>query len=306
MTFIRRHRILVAMLAVLALLVVACGDSDTTDTTAPEATPIEIPGGEEPVAVATFDLEASVADYLATIPEGYMAVGDLTAFKDAVDMGGAMLIDVREVDEYAAGHLPGAVNIPLRTLGANLDKIPTDRQVFIYCQSGYRAALATSAMHMLGYDNVVSFPPSYKGWTEAGEPVSTDAVAVETLGAPDIDPALEEAVNAFLVSIPEGYISAGDVAKVKEAMGAGAFLLDVRSDGEWTEGRIPGATHIELRSLGASLDGIPTDRTVIAYCKSGHRAALAAAALQVLGYDNVKAFPSSWNGWVAAGETIES
>lgn len=307
MRTIRRHRILLIMLAVLSLAVVGCGNSGDTATPieipGEEATPIEIPG---PAATDAFDVEAAVVDYLANIPEGYMAVGDLVAFKDAQTVGGALLIDVREVDEYASGHIPGAVNIPIRTLGDNLDLIPTDRQVFIYCQSGYRAALATSSLRILGYDNVVSYPPSYKGWTEAGEEVSTVNVVADVLAAPDIEPALFDAVNRWLAEMPEGYVSAGDVVKVRDAIGAGAFMLDVRTDAEWAEGRIPGATHFSLTTLGEHLDEIPRDVTVITYCKSGYRAALAAAALHTLGFDNVKAFPASWNGWVAAGEPIEA
>ncbi|MCE7984207.1 MAG: rhodanese-like domain-containing protein, partial [Caldilinea sp. CFX5] len=56
-------------------------------------------------------------------------------------------------------------------LAQNLDKIPTDQPVVIYCASGFRAALSTAALQILGYSNVRSFPPSYAGWEAAGEPV---------------------------------------------------------------------------------------------------------------------------------------
>ena len=125
-----------------------------------------------------------------------------------------------------------------------------------------------------------------------------------TLAEKGVDYDLEEI--DILSGIPEGFLSAGDVAKVKDAIDAGAFMLDVRTEGEWTEGRIPGAYHINLRALGEQLQDVPKDRQVITYCKSGHRAALAMAALQVLGYENVKAFPASWKGWVDAGEAIEA
>ena len=61
------------------------------------------------------------------------------------------LIDVREESEYAEGHIPGAVNIPIRTLADNLDKIPTDQPVMVYCASGHRAAMSTAALQELGY-----------------------------------------------------------------------------------------------------------------------------------------------------------
>ena len=85
-----------------------------------------------------------------------------------------VILDVRTPEEYAEGHLEGAINIPLRELAQNLDMIPTDRQVFVYCKSGWRAGIALSSLGMMGYDNVLAFPPGWNGWTEAGEPVTTD------------------------------------------------------------------------------------------------------------------------------------
>ena len=297
----RRRYPLTALLLALMLVGAACGDStDTATTVAPTAAATEAPAPTE----APFDINAVAASYLKGIPEGWMAVGDLTAFKDAKDVGGALLIDVREASEYAEGHIEGAVNIPIRTIADHLDMIPTDRQVFIYCQSGFRAAIAGSALQMLGYDNVLIFPPSYKGWTEADEPVSTDAVDAETFTVPEIAPELLSAVGGFLSGIPEGYLSAGDVEKVKEAMGAGAFLLDVRTPEEYAEGHLPGAVNVSLRDLTDGLDEIPTDTNVIVYCGSGHRAALAIPVLHSLGFDNAKAFGGSYKAWKEAGEEI--
>ena len=77
------------------------------------------------------------------------------------------LIDVRTPAEYAEGHIPGAVNIPLRTLADNLDQIPSDENVVVYCASGHRAGMATSTLRSLGYDNVKAFPGGWKAWSEA-------------------------------------------------------------------------------------------------------------------------------------------
>ena len=55
------------------------------------------------------------------------------------------------------------------------------------------------------------------GWTEAGEEVSTEATTAEVVGAPDIEPELFAAVDAYMTTIPEGFNSAGDAAKFQEA-----------------------------------------------------------------------------------------
>lgn len=61
------------------------------------------------------------------------------------------LVDVREVDEFTAGHVPGAVNIPLSTLGDNLDALP-DGAFNVICQLGGRSARAVQALEARGYE----------------------------------------------------------------------------------------------------------------------------------------------------------
>lgn len=323
MHMLRRISVIGLLLA-FGLIAAACGgdseSSDTTETTvpplettteaptttaAPEETTTAAP--EETTtteAVDEFDLLAAVYEYESTIPEGWMNVGDVVAFKDAVAASDALVIDVRQPEEYAEGHIPGSVNIPLRELGVNVDKIPTDRQVFVYCKSGYRAGLAVSSLRMMGYDNALSFSGSWLAWTEAGEEVSTDVAEAEVVGAPDFHPDLVAAVSGWLSTIPEGWLTAGDVEAVKTAHEAGAFLLDIRTPGEYAEGYILDATNIELRTITENIDKVPSDTAVIVYCKSGFRASLAMPVLGVLGFDNAKAFTGSYKAWVEAGEEV--
>ncbi|MCC6166619.1 MAG: hypothetical protein IT329_05265, partial [Caldilineaceae bacterium] len=268
----------------------------TEATTGSEEAAAEAPAAEAGAA----DIQTVVGDYLAAIPEGYMSVGQLDAFKAILDTGEAVIVDVREESEYAEGHVEGAINIPIRTLAQNLALIPKDKPVVVYCASGHRAGMATTALRVLGYDNVRSFPGGWKAWSAAGEPVSTDAVQAEAGTAPEIDPALVSAVDEFLSGIPEGFYSIGTVEKLSEAMDAGAFLIDVREPSEFAEGAIPGAVNIPIRTLGKSLDQIPADQPVVVYCASGHRAALSTAALQIMGFDNVRSFPPSYGAWEAA------
>ena len=310
-----RLRSLLGLMLALALVAGACGGGDdTSDTTqpAPLATTTTVAETTTTVeettttTVATFDLVAAVADYTSTSPDGWMAIGDTQAFKDAVDASGALLGGVREVSEYEAGHIPDAINVPLRTVTDNLDKIPTDRQVFVYCKSGYRAGLTASSLRMLGYDNVLVYPPGWNGWTAAEEEVSTDDVAADTFAVPDIAPELFTAVDDFMNNIPEGYYTAGDTEAVKAAVDSGAFMLDVRTAAEYEEGFIPGAVNVNLREIPENIDLIPTDRPVIDYCKSGYRAALAVPVLHVLGFDNARAYTGSYLAWTDANEPIET
>ena len=83
----------------------------------------------------------------------------------------ALLVDVREPKEYASGHIKGAINIPLPDLTQNLNQIPKNRPVILYCSTGYRTAMGVMALQMLGYRNVKGFPPSIEGWKAAGEQI---------------------------------------------------------------------------------------------------------------------------------------
>jgi rhodanese-related sulfurtransferase len=319
MKMLRRVSVIGLILA-FGLIAAACGDGESTETTegtvpplettaAPAATEApaettEAPAETTTTAAPVFDLVAAVGEYESTMPEGWMNVGDVVAFKDAVAASDALVIDVRQPSEYEEGHIPGAVNIPLRELAANVDKIPTDRQVFVYCKSGYRAGVAVSSLRMMGYDNALSFSGSWLAWTGAEEEVSTEAVEAEVVGDPGFAPELVAAVDGFMSTIPDGWLTAGDVEAVKTAMGAGAFILDIRTPAEFAEGHIEGAVNIPLRELTARMSEIPKDVQVIEHCKSGFRAALAIPVLHALGFDNVKAFTGSYLAWVEAGEPV--
>ena len=77
-----------------------------TEAPAEEAVPTEAPAAEAAPAEG-FDLTAAVNTYLTNIPDGFMNVGKLDAFKEILATGEAVLIDVRTPDEYAAGHIEG-------------------------------------------------------------------------------------------------------------------------------------------------------------------------------------------------------
>ena len=87
-----------------------------------------------------------------------------------------VLIDVREADEFAAGHLPGAVHIARGLLEFKLSGDPDlsarDLKLVVYCKTGGRAALAACTLHDMGYLHVKSIAGGFDGWASAGKPVA--------------------------------------------------------------------------------------------------------------------------------------
>ncbi|OZA90946.1 MAG: sulfurtransferase [Burkholderiales bacterium 34-67-9] len=90
------------------------------------------------------------------------------------------IIDVREADEYAAGHMPGAINIPRGLLEFKLSGTPALDQrnlsVVLYCKTSGRSALAAMSMQAMGYLDVVSMAGGFDAWVEAGLPVVKPAL----------------------------------------------------------------------------------------------------------------------------------
>ena len=112
-----------------------------------------------------------VQQFLGSIPSDYYTVKKIDTLKTFAKEKQALLVDVRESEEYASGHIKGAINIPLRDLTQNLKQIPKNRPVILYCSTGYRTAMGVMALEMLGYSNVKGFPPSFEGWKAAGEQI---------------------------------------------------------------------------------------------------------------------------------------
>lgn len=80
------------------------------------------------------------------------------------------LLDVREAHEFAAGHVPGAVLIPLGTLPQRTGELPKDRQIVAICRSGSRSGVATGALRQAGFkvQNMVGGMLAWKGPVERG------------------------------------------------------------------------------------------------------------------------------------------
>ncbi|MCY7390769.1 MAG: rhodanese-like domain-containing protein [Leptolyngbyaceae cyanobacterium CAN_BIN12] len=107
-------------------------------------------------------LSEAIDDFLTSLPSDYYTIANTDALKSIVKSDNAALIDVRQPSEYSSGHIPNAINIPLQTLIANLDEIPSDRPVILYCATGYRTAMGVMTLQMLGHTNVRAFPPAFK------------------------------------------------------------------------------------------------------------------------------------------------
>ncbi|NJL93574.1 MAG: rhodanese-like domain-containing protein [Anaerolineae bacterium] len=253
---------------------------------------------------AEFDLVAYATDYVAGLPGNFNAVRVPDLETEVASDAAPFLVDVRTADEYAEGHLEGAINVPLQTLTQNLALLPAqDTNIVIYCGSGHRSALAAQALAMLGYTNVRSLLGGTNAWTNSNLPVSDVPVEATAGTAPEVNAEAFAAVDAYMQAIPDGYFIVRADALNAELVESEITLIDVRTEGEVAEGRIEGAVHIPLSALMTSLDQLPAelDTPIVVYDNPTHRSSMAMMLLQMLGYPNVRTLAGGTTGWTNAG-----
>lgn len=88
---------------------------------------------------------------------------------------GAYLLDIREDDEWAAGHAPDAVHLPMMEVPARLAEIPTDQDVVVVCRVGGRSAQVVGYLRQQGWQNAINLDGGMTSWAAAGRPVVTDS-----------------------------------------------------------------------------------------------------------------------------------
>lgn len=104
----------------------------------------------------------------------YAGIPEVTPVEAAGQLaGGAVLVDVREDDEWAAGHAPAARHMPMSRLQQEYQSLTPDMTVIAVCRMGGRSAQATAALRGAGYD-VVNLAGGMQAWAAAGQPVVTD------------------------------------------------------------------------------------------------------------------------------------
>jgi hydroxyacylglutathione hydrolase len=177
---------------------------------------------------------------------------------------GAMLIDARPVETWAASHVVGAIAIPLRPqFGSWLGwLVPDDRPLIFVLEPGQDTADLVRQARTIGYDRLVgALVGSVDSWRTAGLPIT----ATEVVQAARLD----------------------------------RTVLDVRQDNEVETGRLPGALHIELGEVAAVAKALPPGDLAV-MCGHGERAATAVSLLEAAGRQDVAVVVGGPEDWRAA------
>jgi hydroxyacylglutathione hydrolase len=134
-------------------------------------------------ALALIGVDRITGYFEAETISGSDTVAQMSATELASRLSDVSVIDVRGATEWAGGHIPGAIHIPLGHLADRASEIPAGRPVVVQCQSGGRSSIAASVLERLGFTSVINLSGGITGWAAAGLPVEGAVHAPQTTRA---------------------------------------------------------------------------------------------------------------------------
>ena len=252
-------------------------------------------------AVAAAEVSPAVKEKALAYFAGYdgaryvIKVPDLFAKMDAgEDM---LILDIRQPDAYAEGHLIGAVNVPYGlTLAERLAEIPDDVQLYIYCYTGQTSSQTTALLNVAGKfaTNIQSGFNNGISATEGYEKYLTTDEALLPGDEYDVDPDVQAAIAQYFedVAANAGTAFANNnfapesLMEVIEAELDDYYIYSVRQAADYEAGHIQGAVNNPYGAgMEKDFENLPTDKKIIVYCYSGQTASQTMAILRLLGYD---------------------
>ncbi len=268
--------------------------------------PYELSFAVAPIAVEVAGVAEAADVYFSGGPRTIQAADVFENLNDGDPENDPYIISLRSAEDYAKGHVPGAVNMSMKTLFTteNLATIPPDKDVVVICYTGQTACQATAALNMLGYE-AYSLLFGMSSWTtdpgvfvkrfDAEKHANDYAVDTEVY-EPGGPYGLPSPLAASVVGAAEAYFSGGpkmiQAADVFENLNDGdadndPYIISLRSAEDYARGHVPGAVNMSVKTLftAENLATIPPDKDVVVVCYTGQTACQATAALNMLGYE---------------------
>jgi len=192
-------------------------------------------------------------------------VGAQPPLQQVTDAADAIVLDVRPARDFAGGHMPGAVNVPVSgsSFATKAAFVLPERPVVIHANDVDEATRSARSLYAVGMFDVL-------GWQPGGGDERVDAVSIDEL---------------------ERMLASGDTE-----------VLDVREADERDAAFIPGTDHMPYRNVRqAAENGLCGGRPIVTICESGARAAVAASVLRAAGCDARPVLGSGIADWRARG-----
>ncbi len=200
------------------------------------------------------------------------------AAADAALRAGAVPLDTRDVRAFGAGHLPGAINIPLRApaFGVRLGwVIPATTPILLVLERDDDVQNALAALAVIGYSNLAGYlAGGVEAWRAEGRP---------------------------LVALPQ--LSVHELRE-RLATDLAPLVVDVREQNEFEARHVRGAHHVPFWALPERAKELPRDRPLAVMCEGGLRSSLGASLLERAGFQHVLNVSGGMSAWLQAGYPV--
>lgn len=189
-------------------------------------------------------------------------------FRALADAPETIVIDLRRPEAFGGAHIPGSLNI-----GAGITfpvwaswVVPYDRPILLAGDEHTDMEAARRALIRVGLDDIRgSLRGGVRAWLEAG--------------------------------FPQAHVPQISVEELRERIGKGAFVLDVRTKNEWNAGHIEGAQWLMAGDLPKQLDQLPRDKTIHVICGTGYRSSVSTSVLRRSGFKDVVNVAGGMTAW---------
>ncbi len=257
-------------------------------------------GGEEAAAAEVTVspvTEAAMAYFADKAEDNNMIAQDVFVAKVA-NGENLFVLDIRQADVYASGHIKGAYNAPWGpAIAASLDFLPDDQPVYVYCYTGQTAGQTVAALQVAGinaksvrygYNLGISLVDGYEAV------IDTTPVLFGASEGVKFNAEVKAAVADYFNSIgtdelaPSNIVSSAAAKKLIDESEGDVVVLSIRQTDAFAAGHIAGAVNIPWAAgMQEQFSTLPMDKKILTYCYSGQTAGQTVAILRLLGYDAV-------------------
>ncbi|MEO3756918.1 rhodanese-like domain-containing protein [Mycobacterium sp. B14F4] len=232
----------------------------------------------QPAAPAYFSVDAAMNKRVHPLLEQGRTIPAMSAGQMRQALAdGVRVLDARSIEDFAAGHLRGSVNV------------------------GFDGRFAETSGMVAGIGDTIALI-AYPGEEQEAALRLARVGSDNALGYLSVDRGGQfPAELADLVrTAPRVTVRELDGLLAEDAV----ILVDIRNPGEVEQGRIPGSIHIPLAQLRSRLDLLPTDRPIVVHCAGGWRSSVAASLLRAEGFEDVSDLDGGYNAWLSSHAAV--
>ncbi len=267
---------------------------------------------------AADDAAAKAAlSYFAEFPDNHhvISASDLLSL---VSQGKQMVIlDIRQPEDYAAGHVKGAINVPFgEAVAKNLEMISNDLPVYVYCYTGQTSAQTTVLLTVAGK----KASSVQSGFNNGIMRVQNAASFIDNQAYPfsgekyPVESAIQKAIDNYFSNMaqskfPNFNVEPEELIDLVKKQDQTYTILSVRQAKDYQNGHIPGAMNIPFgKGMEQKFSSIPAGKPVIVYCYTGQTGSQTMAVLRLLGFDAYNLSGGmgreGGSGWLGAGGAV--